>query len=201
MKTTNTGSVARPPWAADLDRAECSAGFTLLELLITMAVAAILLTIAVPVVPLRHELQPHRRRGQRSARRPAVRARRGDQGRAHVTVCVSTDGSTCANSTAWQSGWIVFSEPEQRRRARECRRDPPAAASRLLEHRYLRASQDVSAITFNRDGYAVGIANGTLINLHDSTGNTAWTRCASIALSGEMTTELYGVTNNGVTCT
>ena len=28
-----------------------------------------------------------------------------------VTVCVSTDGATCANSTTWQSGWIVFSDP------------------------------------------------------------------------------------------
>ena len=63
------------------------------------------------------------------------------------------------------------------------------------------ASNNVSAVTFNRDGYAVGIANGTLITLHDSTDTGAWTRCLSIGLSGEMTSEQAGTTTNGATCT
>jgi type IV fimbrial biogenesis protein FimT len=63
------------------------------------------------------------------------------------------------------------------------------------------ASNSVSVITFNREGYAVGMANGTLLTLHDSTNNSAWTRCLSINLSGQMTSEMQGTITNGVTCT
>ena len=64
-------------------------------------------------------------------------------------------------------------------------------------------NNNLPAITFNREGYAVGIVSGTLLELHDVTGTNAWTRCLSINLSGEMKTELYGVTdaaNGGATC-
>jgi type IV fimbrial biogenesis protein FimT len=48
METTITGSLVRPLRAADRKPAARAAGFTLLELLITMSVATILLTIAIP---------------------------------------------------------------------------------------------------------------------------------------------------------
>src|ERR1700677_1609484 len=87
------------------------AGFTLVEVVITMAVAAILLTIAVP--SFRYVTNSNRIAGELNglvgdlqfARAEAIK-----EGRT-VTVCVSTDGNTCANTTAWQSGWIVFSDP------------------------------------------------------------------------------------------
>jgi type IV fimbrial biogenesis protein FimT len=63
------------------------------------------------------------------------------------------------------------------------------------------ASQAVGVVTFNREGYAIGIANGTLITLQDSTATTAWTRCLSINLIGLMVTQKSGDTANGVTCT
>ena len=62
------------------------------------------------------------------------------------------------------------------------------------------ASNGVNRITFNREGYAAGIPNGTLISLHDSTANTAWTRCLSVNLSGLLVSEKFGQTVNGVTC-
>jgi len=50
----------------------------------------------------------------------------------------------------------------------------------------------VGAVTFNREGYANGIANGTLIKLHDINNTTNWIRCLSINLSGMMLTQTYG---------
>ena len=167
-------------------------GFTLLELLITMAMAAILLTLAVP--SFQYVTNANRIAGEvngllgdlQFARAEAIK-----EGRS-ITVCVSTDGATCANSTTWQSGWIVFS----------------ASTNTVLRVQNtfsstdsFAASNNVSTISFNREGYAGGIPNGTLITLHDATDTTAWTRCLSINLSGEMATELYGITSNGVTCT
>jgi len=120
----------------------------------------------------------------------------------YVSVCASSDGQSCSASTAWQSGWIVFPNPNNNPAV-----TPGLAVTPLLRLQSAFSSTDsfvsngISVITFNRDGYAGGIANGTLITLHDSTGNAAWTRCASIAPSGEVTTEQSGVTNNGATCT
>jgi type IV fimbrial biogenesis protein FimT len=195
-----TTQTARPPKAAGGIHCARALGFSLLELLITMAIAGILLTIAVP--SFRYVTNANRIAGEvngllgdlQFARAEAIK-----EGRT-VTVCVSTDGATCTNSTAWQSGWIVFSDPTNVGVV-----DPGEGILRVQgafssSDTYV-ASNNVSAITFNREGYAIGIANGTLITLHDATDTSAWTRCLSINLSGEMTTEQHGTTTNGVTCT
>jgi type IV fimbrial biogenesis protein FimT len=188
MKSTTMGGAARSP------------GFTLLELLITMSIAAILLTIAVP--SFRYVTNSNRIAGEvngllgdlQFARAEAVK-----EGR-NVTVCISADGQSCvANATTWQSGWIVFSDPTDTGVV-----DPGETILRqqkTFSSTDTFVSNNLSAVTFNREGYAVGVANGgALLQLHDLTGTAAWTRCLYINLSGEMTTELSGVTTNGVTC-
>jgi type IV fimbrial biogenesis protein FimT len=175
-------------------------GFTLIEVVITMAVAAILLSLAVP--SFRYVTNSNRIAGESNglvgdlqfARAEAIK-----EGRT-VTVCVSTDGNTCASTATWQSGWIVFSDPTN-----VGVHDPSETVFRFQKSfsstdTYV-ASNNVSTITFNRDGYAVGIPNGTLITLHDVSDTTAWTRCLSVNLSGEMTTIVAGSAANGATCT
>jgi type IV fimbrial biogenesis protein FimT len=196
------GSEAQPPAAARQSHAARTAGFTLLELLITMSVATILLTIAIP--SFRYVTNSNRIAAEvngllgdlQFARSEAIK-----EGR-YVSVCASSDGQSCSNSVDWQSGWIVFANPNNNPAV-----TPGVVMAPLLRLQGAFSSTDtfvsngISVITFNRDGYAGGMANGTLITLHDSTSNSAWTRCASIAPSGEVTTEQSGVTNNGATCT
>jgi type IV fimbrial biogenesis protein FimT len=187
MKTTTTGGGAR------------ARGYTLLELVITMSIAAILLTIAVP--SFRYVTNSNRIAGEvngllgdlQFARAEAIK-----EGRT-VTVCASTDGQNCSNSTAWQQGWIVFSDPTDLG-VNGVGESPLRWQKTFSSTDTFLASNNVAAITFNREGYAIGIANGTLLELHDSTNTTAWTRCLNVNLSGEITTELFGATNNGVTC-
>jgi type IV fimbrial biogenesis protein FimT len=202
METTITGSLVRPLRAADRKPAARAAGFTLLELLITMSVATILLTIAIP--SFQYVTNSNRIAGEvngllgdlQFARSEAIK-----EGQ-YVSVCASSDGQSCSNSPDWQSGWIVFVNPN----------NSPTVTPGLSMLPLLRlqsafsgtdsfVSNGISIITFNRDGYAGGMASGTIIILHDLTGNSAWTRCASIAQSGEVTTEQSGTTSNGVTCT
>lgn len=84
------------------------AGFTLTELLITMTVLGILAGLAFP--PIMEFVQINRLTGQVNqftgllyyARSEAVR--RGTR----VTVCRSSDLSSCSTSTNWENGRIVF---------------------------------------------------------------------------------------------
>jgi type IV fimbrial biogenesis protein FimT len=202
METTITGSVARPLPAADRARIGRAAGFTLLELLITMAIATILLTIAIP--SFQYVTNSNRIAGEvngllgdlQYARSEAIK-----EGQ-YVSVCASSDGQTCSASPDWQGGWIVFVNP-----ANNPTVTPGVSVLPILRFQAAFSSKDtfvsngISIVTFNRNGYAGGMATGTIITLHDSTSNSAWTRCASIAPSGEVITEQVNVTNNGATCT
>ena len=114
-----------------------------------------------------------------------------------VTVCVSADGASCANANTWQSGWIVFSDLNGNAVVNT------AAGDVVLRVQTTFASSDtfvatnnIGAVTFNREGYANGIPNGTLIKLHDSSNNNSWTRCLSVNLTGMMLSQTYGGTCN-----
>jgi type IV fimbrial biogenesis protein FimT len=174
-------------------------GFTLLEVLMTIAIAAIVATIGIP--SFRYVTNANRIAGEvngllgdlQFARAEAIK-----EGQ-NVTVCVSTLGASCDGTSTWQSGWIVYSNPTAT--------TTPVTTS-LLRIQTTFSSTDTfvafpatSAITFNREGYAIGIAGaGTLITLHDSTDTTAWTRCLSITLNGMTQTAKFSQTVNGVTC-
>lgn len=85
--------------------------FTLVELLVALAVAAVILTVAVPafsrlateqrVVTASNSLLA----GFHLARAEAVR--RGQR----VTLCPSTDGDSCSPGVGYHAGWIVAVGP------------------------------------------------------------------------------------------
>jgi len=91
-------------------RSACSKGFTLLELLITLAVAAILIVSGVPA------LQEFNARQRMSA---AINALHGHLALARheairhnsqVVACPGDALSGCGGSADWSDGWIVFGD-------------------------------------------------------------------------------------------
>lgn len=82
-------------------------GFTLIELMVTISVLAILLGIAVPSfkdVLLGSTLTSHA-----NNLIAAINLARGEalKRNVSVTLCASSDGSTCAGSGGWEQGWII----------------------------------------------------------------------------------------------
>lgn len=107
--TIAAGFVSRIP-SCVLNQARHVRGFTMIELLITLSIAAILLTVAIP--SFRDFLMNSRLATQTNelvlaltlAKSEAVK--RGGE----VTVCSTSDAASCASSTTWETGWLVFAD-------------------------------------------------------------------------------------------
>lgn len=84
-----------------------SAGFTLVEQVATLAVAAVLVTMAVPSM-VRLATRSDVRTTQDTLFTAAHLARSAAiMHDTHALLCPSADGSRCSAGPAWQQGWIV----------------------------------------------------------------------------------------------
>jgi type IV fimbrial biogenesis protein FimT len=102
-------------------------GFTLVEMIVTVALTAVLLTVGVP--GFRDVVIGNQRSGisldlyadLQLARSQAIT--RNQQ----VSICKSLDGMECAETSDWSSGWIVFANP--------AKLDDPATPESVLSTR------------------------------------------------------------------
>ena len=174
-----------------------SAGYTMTELVITMAIVAILAGIGIP--SFKYVTTSNRIAAEingllgdlQFARSQAVK-----EGQS-VTVCSSSNGTSCTGAgagTAWQHGWIVFLDANGNKQVdagEQIIRIQPAFSG---TDTFVAVNAALYAVTYNRMGYApTGLAANTTINLHDSTNKSAWTRCLQITPVGTPVTEKYGV--------
>ncbi len=85
-------------------------GFTLVELMITLVIAAIILTLAVP--SFRDLMQNNRITTQVNEMVSALNMARMEAIRQStaVSVCASSDQATCSGTNDWAKGWILFTD-------------------------------------------------------------------------------------------
>lgn len=134
-------------------------GFTLVELLVTIAVAAILLTVAVPNFQM--FVLNSRMASQANDLITAFNMARSEAVKraASVTVCASSNGTTCTGT--WAQGWIV----------RDAAGTPIRAQEALGGASTLTGGADVaSMITFTSNGR-------TTIPAAATTASTTLTLC------------------------
>lgn len=170
-------------------------GFTLLELVTTVAVAAIVMSMGVPsMVSLVRGNQTVANTNDLVA---TVRAARNEAVSSveQVTVCTSSDQATCNNSGSWTDGWIAFVDTNQNM-TRELGGTPEVL---IVAHDELGGSNSLSSaafdnwIAFRPTGLAIGsTANTGTFNLCNEAGaaygrdiNITRTGSSSIAESGE----------------
>jgi type IV fimbrial biogenesis protein FimT len=177
-----------------------SHGFSLVQLMITVAIVGILTGLAVP--SYRYITNTNRIANEingllgdfQYARFAAIKT-----GQA-VTICSSANPTarppTCAASTNWARGWIVFNDSAI-----------PASGQYVAGEGVLRDSQplsgsdtlvgDIAGVTFNREGFPVTTAAAPNITdntwrLHAAPINNQSTRCIKVGLNGQVVSEPYG---------
>ena len=85
-----------------------NAGFTLTELLITLAIVGALLAVGVP--SLKTFLQGSQLIAASNELISALHVARSEAIKinAKVSICTSSNGTSCSGSSNWEDGWIVF---------------------------------------------------------------------------------------------
>ena len=96
-----------------------SQGFTLMELLIVVAIIAISAQVAVPA--LMNLVRDNRLVSQLNGFTSSLLLARNQAAsrNLHVALCPSTDGVSCTGGREWEMGWIVFVDSDDDRRVDE----------------------------------------------------------------------------------
>ena len=171
MENGRARTRGRPP-------ATTAAGLSLIELLTAMAIASILTALAVP--SFKYVTTSNRMTSEVNALLADTQYARSEAIREGqtVTICSSTDGATCALSTTWNQGWLVFSDVNN-----DGTVDPGDTVLRVQKAfaspDSFVANNGLTELTFNREGFAFTGVN-TLVALHDPTNTTGFTRCLLI---------------------
>ncbi len=134
-------------------------GFTLYEILVTLALVALLAGLAIPSFAA--TLARQRQSAEINALFHAVHVARKESimRRRVVSLCPSPDGQTCSPGRDWSGGWLMF---ENKDRDSPPRLDPGEPV--LVQHRVAESVR----VTANRSGFTfratfLRATNGTFV--------------------------------------
>jgi type IV fimbrial biogenesis protein FimT len=170
-------------------------GFTLVELIVVITIVAILMAIGVP--SYRYVTTANRVSSEVNGLLGDMQFARAEAIKegSTVSVCSSSNATSCTASTDWRVGWIIFSDTGAIGTV-----DGTDTVLRMgkgfTSTDTFASNPGTTVVTFNRDGFAQGLGGAVVLSLHDATANRAYTRCLDITIIGALTTQVY----DGVTC-
>lgn len=193
-------------------------GFTLIELLITLVIVGVLLTVGVPA--LKTFMQSGQLVASTNELLSAFHIARSEsvKSNARVTICSSTNGTSCSDSTSWREGWIVFIDRDGNGDGDEvvCTAAGAAGGDCLLRvhdaftDKLLSVSgednngADITAFTFSARGLptvgGISRAGTFLICSFDSSDNVIGSRAVVLSLSGRVRVSDNATMINNIGC-
>lgn len=174
-------------------------GFTLVELMTILGVAAVLLTVATPA--LQQFTNNSRQTGgindfissMHIARNTAITTN------ARVTMCASEGGATC-EAVAWNQGWIVFTDQNSNRLVDGG--DRIIGASSGIRGLAIQSGEFPSFLVYRPTGRAMTVSvtgNSGQFTICDDRG-ASHAKAVIMDLSGRPRTSKYSMTGTPLTC-
>lgn len=175
---------------SDVQRA---GGFTLLELIITIVVLAIVAAFAVP--SFQQTVMNNRLAAQINEASSLISYARGEAAKLQdgvVTVCASADSASCSGAGTWETGWIVFRDVDADRTIdagvdQLLKVSGPLAGGNTFRIRGL-TSNGGNFIQFASNGFPVppaGSSAAGTIMICDSRG-ADWARAIVVGVAGQV---------------
>ncbi len=166
-----------------------SAGFSLIELMVVIAIATILVTLAVPafqgMIASSNLTSTTNDLVATFARARSDAVRRGKR----VTVCMSADGAQCTTSGAWSQGWIMFNDNDHSDANADVDAGETitAVAAALSNQLVITTKNSMPYVSYGADGQAKlmngGSGAGTIRVCSSSSGLTNDTRARDIVIN------------------
>jgi type IV fimbrial biogenesis protein FimT len=185
-----------------MDSQSTQSGFTLIELLVTTTMATILMAIGIP--SYKYVTTSNRVSGEINALLGDMQFARYEAVKEGLTVqiCPTAAGGTACTATAtWSGGWIVLSNAAATNGASiVLRRQLPFSSFNSSDTLTNNGAAPTSPISFNREGYAVGLTAVNKFSLYDPNNISSYTRCLMVGTSGVLSTAQSGATVLATVC-
>lgn len=161
-------------------------GLTLVELMVTLAVAIILLAVALPMY--RSITANNRVAGQTNALVSALQLARSEAVTrlASVAVCARSNDTTCGTSANWANGWLVFVDADEDG-VLDAGEERVKIFAALRGNPALTPDTNAVAVIQYQSGGDVVQSEDFQLQQAGSTGDS--TRCIRVSLTGQVRTE------------